>query len=161
MTETRNYSVVFQLLHVTNRPAGTGRALTDIRTRHYLNTILVSKLHQAAETPCSLVDRYCSFRTNYAPNVRSPATRLHGAINSEDKHVMSNWDGAPQWLGNDTQRPRGVVMNITNTTDLRMPGTVQQPHPNPALRISPHTRYLSTHSLPQNISQSVHHVYSI
>jgi hypothetical protein len=79
-TETRNCFVVVQLLNVTNIPAGTGRALTEIRTRHYLNTILVSKLHQAAVTPCILVDGYCSFRINGAPNVCSPATRLHGVI---------------------------------------------------------------------------------
>jgi hypothetical protein len=55
----------------------------------------------------------------------------------------------PQWLRNDTQHARDVVININSTTDLRTPGTVQQAHPNPALRIFPHTRYISTHSLPQ------------
>jgi hypothetical protein len=145
-------------------PVGTDHVLTDIRTRHYLNTILVSKLHQVAETPCSLVDRYCSFRINGA-SVCSPATRLHGATTQKTNTwpeiglgLSATCPAAPQWLRQDTQRPRGVVMSINRTTE-RTPRTVQ-PHPNPALPISPHTRYIPTHSLPQNISQSVHHVSS-
>jgi hypothetical protein len=107
LTETRNY-VVFPLINVTNIPAGTGRVLTELRTRHYFNTILVSKLQQAAETPCSLEDGHCSIRINVARNVSSPATRLHDVITQK----ITTWPGfglglsascraAPQWLPND------------------------------------------------------------